>query len=98
MNKPKENNKTRFVLSTVIIISLLLCLAVGLVLAAGDSVTRSLVSSGGGALQQAGIRLQSSIGQPVAGTVGNGLTLCSGFNCGSIEGGFQVYLPMVVRP
>lgn len=80
----------------------LLLLLVGLALAGGQGMPRSLVSSGGGAVAQSGLTLHSAIGQPVVGAVENGPTLCSGFLCGAeappVSGtDFHTYLPVVVR-
>ncbi len=62
--------------------TLLLILTGMLALAlAGETIPRSVVGSGGGQLQGTGIQLRSTIGQPVAGLVSSGLTLCSGYNC-----------------
>lgn len=78
----------------------LLLLSLGWVAADGEMLPRSLVSSGGGMVSSGGMALETAVGQPVAGAVGNGLTLCSGFYCGGgVEAGGSemVYLPMVVR-
>ena len=90
-------------LFTIISISLLLLLLLtGFVLAAGGNLPRTLVSSGGGFIQQGGLSLQHSIGQPIAGSISNNLTLCSGFHCGqgvtSVEVNYLVYLPLIMQP
>ncbi|KAA3661674.1 MAG: hypothetical protein DWQ04_15775 [Chloroflexi bacterium] len=102
MNKLKRNvKKARFKSFAIIIIGLLLCLAAGLALADGGTMPWTFLGSGGGALEQLGIRLQSSMGQPVAGSVSNGLTLCSGFHCGygmlAVAEDYAIYLPIVIR-
>lgn len=102
MSKSKVSvKKARLKSSTIIIIGLLLCLAVGLALAAGDTMPRTLIDSGGGALEQSDIRLQSSIGQPIVGTVSQEMTLCSGYYCGpgvaAVAKDYAIYLPVIVR-
>lgn len=77
-------------------------LTFSLVAASGELLPRSLISGGGGMVSQGGLALHSAIGQPVVGAVENGLTLCSGFLCGSgappVGGSdFYVYLPLVIR-
>ena len=58
----------------------LFLLVAGAVLAAGETLPRDVVSSGGGYVAGNGLALRSVIGQPVAGRVGNGsLVLYSGF-------------------
>ena len=74
-------------------------LIVATALAAGPAINRLLLAPGGGYLDGAGINLQSAIGQPVGGSVTNGVTLCSGLICGSgaATTGKQIYLPAVFR-
>jgi hypothetical protein len=77
-------------------------LTVGLVLAGGDMMPRSLVSSGGGLVSQNSITLHSAIGQPAIGTVANGTILCSGYLCDAaappVSGGSQgLFLPYINR-
>jgi hypothetical protein len=81
-----------------------LLLAAGVALAAGETLPRSLVSSGGGQVSAGGLHLHSAIGQPLVGAVGDGPALCSGFLCGpgapGASGGgepFFLYLPLVQR-
>jgi hypothetical protein len=74
----------------------------GVVLAAGEGMPRALVGGGGGAVSGDGLRLRTAIGQPLAGVVENGITLCSGFLCGpgaSARRAEQhtLYLPLVLR-
>ena len=88
------------VLWLVVITAVLLTFS--LVAASGELLPRSLVSGGGGMVSEGGLALRSAIGQPVVGAVENGLTLCSGFLCGSgappVGGSdFYVYLPVVIR-
>lgn len=59
-----------------------LLLSIGVALAAGEILPRSLMGSGGGQISGGGLRLRSAIGQPVAGAVSDSFTLCSGFICG----------------
>lgn len=79
-------------------------LTFSLALASGELLPRSAVSGGGGPVSQGGYALRSAIGQPVAGAVQNGVSLCSGFWCGlgapggPFEGEIKVYLPVVIRP
>ncbi len=72
-------------------------LLTGIALAAGESLPRHVVSGGGNTIQN-GITLRNTIGQPIAGTVGNGITLCSGFICeqGSAPT-HTIYLPLVLK-
>ncbi len=79
-------------------------LTAGLALAAGELMPRSLVSSGGGLVSEAGYTVHSAIGQPVVGAVTNEATLCSGFLCGpgappappiNIE--YNSFLPVMIR-
>jgi hypothetical protein len=79
-----------------------LTLSVALALAAGQGPPRALVGSGGGALSGDGLRLRAAIGQPLAGRVENGMTLCSGFLCGpgapiGEDEEHTISLPLVVR-
>ena len=77
-------------------------LTVGLVLAGGDMMPRSLVSSGGGIVNQNGVTLHSAVGQPAVGAVANGDVLCAGYLCGAdappvTVGSQAIYLPFVMR-
>jgi hypothetical protein len=74
----------------------------GVVLAACEGMPRALVGSGGGAVSGDGLRLRAAIGQPMAGVVENGITLCSGFLCGAGAPADRaeqhtLYLPLVLR-
>jgi hypothetical protein len=80
--------------------------SLGLVLAIGEDLPRSLVSSGGSIVSQSGLVLHSATGQPVAGSVANDLVLCSGYWCGSgaplteppiIGDEFELFLPVIIR-
>jgi hypothetical protein len=92
--------KVNRIASALLVLGLLLPLA--LTLAAGESPPRLLAGSGGGAVSGDGLRLRAAVGQPVAGAVENGMTLCSGFLCGpgapirSIEQ-HTVHLPLVTH-
>jgi uncharacterized repeat protein (TIGR01451 family) len=59
-----------------------LLVLVGVALAAGESIPRSQIGSGGGEISGGGLGLRTTIGQPFAGTVSNGPTVCSGLLCG----------------
>lgn len=75
---------------------LLLSLAVGTAWAAGEQMRRAGLSAGGARLEQGGYVLQSAIGQPVAGVLGQeNLALCVGLLCG--EQVRQIYLPVVSK-
>lgn len=93
--------KKRVLWSAVLVVTLLL--AVGLAAAAGEMLPQSLVSSGGGQVDQEGLTLHSAVGQPVVGAVESGSTLCSGFLCGadapqvSSDDDYPLYLPAVSR-
>lgn len=94
--------KRRVIIGLVTVLVVLL-LSLGLVLAAGEMLPRSLVSAGGGLVAQSGLNLHSAIGQPAVGAVQNGPTLCSGFLCGpgapSVnDGGHSLYLPLLQSP
>jgi hypothetical protein len=90
----------------IVLVTLLLA---GVALAAGETIPRSVVSSGGGALSSANIQLRAAVGQPSAGTVSSTTTLCSGLLCGAgapdtpdpdPQPGSPsdwLYLPLVVR-
>ena len=98
----KRTRKKRVWWPVVLLIALLLM--AGLVMAAGEMMPRSLVSSGGGIVGDAGYGLHSAVGQPVAGAVQNDLTLCSGYLCAADAplspapgDDHLLYLPMTVR-
>jgi hypothetical protein len=76
-----------------------LLLSLQLALAAGEQLSRSVVSSGGGTVNQGSLTLLTTIGQP---TASNGQNLCSGCLCGpgvpdSSEPGLDhsIYLPLL---
>ena len=81
----------------------MLLLGLGVVLAEGEMLNRSLVSGSGGIVAQSGLTLHNATGQPVAGTVANDLLLCSGYWCGGapvteppiIGGEFDLFLPLI---
>ncbi len=57
-------------------------LLTGIALAAGENQSRHVVSGGGDTITASGITLRNTIAQPIAGSVSNGASLCSGFVCG----------------
>ena len=62
----------------------LTALTVGAALAAGETIRLGGLSSGGGQLQAGNLRLNSAVGQPLAGdTGGGGLNVCVGAACES---------------
>lgn len=76
-------------------------LLTAIVLAAGESLPRHVIGSGGSSIEN-GITLRNAIGQPIAGAVSNGITLCSGFVCGQstsapFDNNHFVYLPLVLK-
>ena len=74
-------------------------IATAVALAAGDSLPRSVMSSGGGTgLAAGGNILYGTLGQPVAGTVSDtDFDLCSGFWCGpAASRGKRIYLPLII--
>lgn len=84
------------------LLTVVVCLTFSAVAAGGDLFPRSLISSGGGLVSQAGITLHSAIGQPAVGAVQNDLTLCSGYLCGAeappiTEGNYEIYLPAITK-
>lgn len=85
------------IVTFISLLTLLLLLTV-VARAAGESLPRYLVSSGGGLTQTSDLRLSNAIGQPVAGLARNGLNLCAGYLCQSTSGtDNSVYLPVVIR-
>ncbi len=60
---------------------LLMIALAGIAVAAGETMERSVIA-GGGRMSDANYTLRSAFAQPVAGTVSDGKTLCSGFACG----------------
>ena len=86
----------------IMVVATAVFLTVGLVLAGGDMLPRSLVSSGGSLVSQNSLTLHSAIGQPAIGTVTNGTILCSGYLCDAdappVSGGGQnIFLPYINR-
>ncbi len=83
---------------------LLVLLLVGGVLASGGvELPRAVLSGGGGEVSSGGLVLNSTVGQPVAGTVENGtLRHCAGFWCAAAAPvtptGSDVYLPLLMNP
>ena len=74
----KRSRLKKIAIGAVIGVLLLTAIA----LAAGESLPRHVTAGGGDTVSAGNITLRNSIAQPVAGTVGNGITLCSGFVCG----------------
>lgn len=77
----------------------ILLATVSLALTQGNTFTLDwwTVDGGGGTSAGGGYRLQSTIGQPDAGEMGDGrYTLLTGYWDG--DGGYAVYLPLVIRP
>lgn len=96
--KTKPSSRLLFILA------LFMLLGLGVVLAEGEMLNRSLVSGGGGIVTQSGLTLHSATGQPVAGAVANDLLLCSGYWCGGdapiteppiIGDEFDLFLPLI---
>ena len=88
------------------LILLLALMGLGVVMADGTALSRSLVSGGGGIVSQSGVTLRSATGQPAAGAVENDLTLCSGYWCSGgaplseppiIEDEFELFLPIIIK-
>lgn len=99
MNRTRQKRVRRLVAALIVLLVM-----AGVVAAAGEVMPRSLLSSGGGVVSQAGYSLHSAVGQPVAGAVQEDLTLCSGYLCAAEaplspapDGGHLLYLPMTVR-
>lgn len=94
------NTRKSLSVSLIVLITVFL-LSLGMALAVGEQLPRSLISSGGGIVSQEGMNLHSATGQPAAGTVQNELLLCSGYWCNRgvsatdppIEHPFDLYLP-----
>lgn len=84
-----------------LLLAVILLLSLGIVLAEGEQLSRSLISSGGSITMDSGLVLHSATGQPAAGTVQNERLLCSGYWCGAgvsetdppAEYPFHLYLP-----
>jgi len=98
MNKhPKRWNPVWIRAAVMLLLGLLVVAAA---LAAGPSINRWLIGSGGSQVEGSGLVLRQSVGQPVVGAVSNDLTLCSGFVCGygvTAEVTYTVYLPTIHR-
>lgn len=95
---PHHKPLARLILPTV----LLTLLLVGMVGAAGETISRAGLSAGGGAQIGASFQLRSSVGQPAAGGGGDTIRLCSGLICGAAQEppqapGERVYLPLLLR-
>jgi len=82
-----------------VLLVLALLLLTGLALASGEMLSRNLVSSGGDSLVEGDLLLRSAVGQPAAGTVSAGPTLCSGYLCGPGVGasGSPLFLPILIK-
>lgn len=80
-------------------------LATGIVLAAGGPILVRQVVSGGASVASTsggGVRLNGTLGQPVAGVVASGdgdVSVGQGFWHGGAAagGGYEIYLPLVLR-
>ena len=69
-------------------------LALTAAILAGEQMPRKLVASGGGLSVSSGYRLQSAIGQPVAGlSYTSSYRYCAGYWCGDARD--KLYLPLV---
>lgn len=97
--------KTRMIQACLVAL-LLLLLGGAMALALGGGVNgRFTITSGGSQLQASGVQLTTTIGQPIGGTVSNGLedvVLCSGLICGAtippappINSDHLIYLPSI---
>jgi uncharacterized repeat protein (TIGR01451 family) len=65
----------------LILLAAVLLAGVAVALAQGLRVPRGLVTGGGGEVAHGGLRLRWALGQPAAGSLANGLILCSGYVC-----------------
>ena len=89
--------------SAVLVGLLILLLVVGGVLASGGvELPRTVLSNGGGEVSNGSLVLNSTVGQPVAGTIENGtLRHCSGFWCAAAAPvtptNLDVYLPLLLK-
>ena len=82
----KKRKKPRYLMIVPVVIIVLL-VTVGVVLAAGETMPRSMFSSGGGVVSGTNIQSNTMMGQPISGAVsgsGAGVTNCAGFWC--VEG------------
>jgi hypothetical protein len=58
----------------------------------------NVIAGGGGEMESAQHTLHGTLGQAATGqSSSSGHTLCSGFWCSGEAGGYQVYLPLVLR-
>jgi hypothetical protein len=64
-----------------ILLAAALLVGVAVVVAQGLRLPRALVAGGGGEVTHDGLRLRWAAGQPAAGSLANGLILCSGYVC-----------------
>ena len=94
----------------LLVIGVLAFAVVAIAAAAETAPFRQQISSSGAQLSSGSLILRSTVGQPIAGTVQQGITMCSGYHCGvgvsappdeapsDGDGGLQkVYLPMVMK-
>jgi len=87
----------------VLVGMLILLILVGGVLASGGvELPRMVLSSGGGEVNNSGLVLSASLGQPVAGTVTAGMWRhCSGFWCNTATvnspPGVNIFLPLMIK-
>jgi hypothetical protein len=65
----------------LILLAAALLVGVAVALAQELRVPRALVATSGGEVTHDGLRLRWAVGQPAAGSLANGLILCSGFVC-----------------
>ena len=75
-NRRRTWNSRWFRVAVVLLLGRLLVATV--LAASGPSIITWVIGPGGGQVEGDGLQLRSAIGQPVAGSVSEDLTLCSG--------------------
>ncbi|MDQ4076980.1 MAG: hypothetical protein M3220_12130 [Chloroflexota bacterium] len=87
----------RSVALLVLTLILLLSLMGSAFSSGGTALDWSVTASGGGHAEAGNLSLDSTIGQPVIGTTGNGdAVLCAGFWC-RVTALFHTYFPVLLR-
>lgn len=83
MNKHELNRRRRLIISSLLTVFCILTLLVGVALAQGETISPWSITSGGGSVTNGQVVMQSIVGQPAAGAVGNPgePKLCAGALC-----------------
>lgn len=99
----QTKTRLRWLPGVLVGLLILVMVVVGVWASGGVELPRTVLSGGGGTVSGSGLVLSSTVGQPVAGTVENGmLRQCSGFWCAAAAPvtptGSNVYLPLLSNP